>query len=55
MATRLPLIDIVHRSFLFGLLALGAGGIYMGFQVHNDVLDRGKGQSIHSYVQWLLF
>ena len=43
MALRLPLVDLVHRAFLFGLVGIGAGGIYLGFQVHNDVLDRGKG------------
>lgn len=43
MAPRLPLADILHRSFLFGLVGLGALGIYSGTQVHHDTLRRGKG------------
>lgn len=46
MALRMPLVDLVHRAFLFGLVGIGAGGIYLGFQVHNDVLDRGKGAPV---------
>lgn len=36
-------IDFVHRTVLLGLVGLGAGGIYMGVQVHRETLRRGRG------------
>ncbi|EJD08082.1 uncharacterized protein FOMMEDRAFT_164833 [Fomitiporia mediterranea MF3/22] len=31
MALRMPLIDVVHRTLLFGLIGMGAGGIVLGY------------------------
>ena len=41
---RLPIIDIVHRSLVGGLVCLGVGGIALGVQVHRDTLRRGEGE-----------
>ncbi|THH07862.1 hypothetical protein EW145_g3088 [Phellinidium pouzarii] len=37
----MPVIDIVHRAILIGLVGVGTGGVLMGFQVHRDILRRG--------------
>ena len=38
-----PLIDIIHRSFVLGLVGLGGYGLFMGWRVHEDTLRRGRG------------
>jgi hypothetical protein len=38
-----PLIDIIHRSFVLGLVGIGGYGLFMGWKVHEDTLRRGKG------------
>jgi len=37
-----PLIDIIHRSFVLGLVGIGGYGLFMGWKVHEDTLRRGK-------------
>ena len=43
MLGRLPIVDVLHRTILFGLVGLGAFGILTGVQVHRSTLQRGKG------------
>ncbi|KAH8115287.1 hypothetical protein DFH11DRAFT_1588422 [Phellopilus nigrolimitatus] len=43
MAFHMSVFDLLHRAVLFGLVGMGAGGLMLGFQVHRDVLRRGKG------------
>ncbi|KAL5521395.1 hypothetical protein ACEPAG_9321 [Sanghuangporus baumii] len=41
-AMRMPVLDILHRTLLFGLVGFGALGILTGVQVHRGNLRRGK-------------
>ena len=45
-----PLIDIIHRSFVLGLVGLGGYGLFMGWRVHEDTLRRGRGVFVQSFV-----
>ena len=38
-----PFIDIIHRSFVLGLVGISGYGLFMGWKVHEDTLRRGKG------------
>jgi hypothetical protein len=38
-----PLIDIIHRSFVLGLVGISGYGLFMGWKVHEDTLRRGRG------------
>jgi len=38
-----PLIDIIHRSFVSGLVGISGYGLFMGWKVHEDTLRRGRG------------
>ena len=45
-----PLIDIIHRSFVLGLVGISGYGFFMGWRVHEDTLQRGRG----AFVQFLV-
>ena len=45
-----PLIDIIHRSFVLGLVGLGGYGLFMGWRVHEDTLRRGRGVFVQFFV-----
>ena len=48
-----PLIDIIHRSFVLGLVGISGYGLFMGWKVHEDTLRRGKGVLVHVLVALL--
>ena len=55
MAFRMPLIDIVHRTLLFGLVGMGIGGVFLGASVHRNVLHKGKGKLPRISLLYYLF
>ena len=44
-----PLIDIIHRTFVLGLVGVGGYGLFMGWRVHEDTLRRGRGVSVQLF------
>ena len=45
-----PLIDIIHRSFVLGLVGISGYGLFMGWRVHEDTLRRGRGVFVQFFV-----
>jgi hypothetical protein len=48
-----PLADILHRTFVVGLLGATVLGVGTGWAVHKDTLRRGQGSSV-SYLHPLI-
>jgi hypothetical protein len=42
--SRLPVADLLHRGFVTSLAALTAYGLFLGYAVHRETLDKGKGE-----------
>ncbi|OAX42815.1 hypothetical protein K503DRAFT_682508 [Rhizopogon vinicolor AM-OR11-026] len=36
--------DILHRTFVSGLAALSAYGLFLGYAVHRETLAKGRGE-----------
>ena len=42
-------MDMLHRTFVFGLAGMACYGVFMMGAIHFDTMKRGKGVSLHYY------